>query len=105
VASLLAGILLLTIGFGVGWIFSRSTPIPLVEITQQYGTLKVGKDAEHRCVERKDDRAVVCGRLRLPPDARVPELGVPVRGGYAEVPSDSSDGPEPSFLWMTQMQS
>lgn len=87
--------------FGLGWTFALSTPIPLVEITQQNGTLRAGSDVDHRCIERPD-HTMLCGRLRLSSIARTPDLGVPIRGGYADVPSDSSEGPEPSWLWLTQ---
>jgi len=104
--TLVAAAVLFAVVFELGQVWSRSTPIPLVEIRQQYGTLAAGADADHRCIQPKDGEAQVCGRLRLKPSDRVPALGVPVRGGYTEVPSDRDDeGPEPSFLWLTQMQS
>ncbi len=89
----------LTIGVVVGnW--DELFQIPPVNVSQYYGVAQ-GTDSKGRFCINNSEEGVRCAVLRLPEGADPPEEGYPVRGGYAELPSDTSDLPEPSWLWVT----
>lgn len=75
-------------------------PIAPVRVSQFYGTVE-SHEGDTLCM-RAGDR-VRCARLRLRPEDRIPPVGSHARGGYAEIPSDSSDPREPSWLWVSKL--
>lgn len=93
----------LTLG-AVGGYFADAVlfadPIEPVRVSQFYGTVQ-SHEGDRLCI--RGDERVRCGRLRLRPEDQIAPVGSPARGGYAVVPSDSSDLPEPSWLWVSQL--
>ncbi len=92
-------------GLSVGWIAGLShegafDSIKPVRVRQYYGVAMGENEDGEYCIEHSSDGAE-CAVLRLEDDARLPEVGSPVRGGLTQLPSDTSDPYEPSWLWVT----
>src|SRR4051794_36831875 len=99
VAAFVVGI---TLGAAGTTLITDGGPIPPTRVRQVYGQVS-SHTGDRLCIV--SDRMAVCGRLRTRPEDPVAGIGEQARGGYAHVPSDSSDVPEPSWLWVTPMAS
>ena len=101
---ILLGVLHLVGAFTLGVIVEDAFEPPSIEWRQYYGVAR-GMDSEGRfCIDNsKEGLRCAVPRLEGNPRFLLPEEGSAVRGGYAELPSDTSDLPEPSWLWVTKL--
>ncbi len=103
VLRLVAGTVVFAAGVVVGVLLSADNPpIEPARIEQYYG-VSSGVDTDGRYCIENDERGERCADLRLPEGSEIPDAGLPVRGGAAALPDDSSDLPTPVWLWVTPM--
>lgn len=99
----LVGLVLVGVGIvgGIVYVDERDAIDP-VPISQFYG-VSAGTDEQGRyCIDSESDGRR-CALLRLRDGDEIPPAGGPIRGGYSLLPSDSSDPPEPSWIWLTPL--
>lgn len=93
--------LLVGVALGVlGTLISAHEPIQPIHFHQFYGIVE-SLDGDRLCIRGEGE--LRCARLRSRPEDRIAPVGQPARGGYAEIPSDSSDPREPPWLWVTEI--
>jgi hypothetical protein len=107
IVGVTAGLILAAGFMGVGYVGGQSgagafDPIEPVRVRQYYGVAVDEGDDGGYCVDNSST-GVECAVPRLEDGARLPPIGSPVRGGLAALPSDTSDRPEPSWLWLTTL--
>ena len=70
---------------------------------RQYDGVALGMNDKGEFCINNSTTGQRCGIPRLAAGAKPPPNGTPVVGGFARIPSDSSDLPAPSWLWLTEL--
>jgi hypothetical protein len=104
VAGRVAAVVLLVAAGTMAGVFyaDHRDPIEPVRVSQFYGESAGMNERGQYCIESESDGRR-CAIPRLRDGAEVPPTGSPVRGGFGRIPSDTSDLPEPSWLWLTRL--
>jgi hypothetical protein len=106
-APLVVGVVVGVVAWTGGWLVGAEQlgefdSIEPIRVSTFYGTAR-GLNGDGRyCIDDEDD-GVVCAVLRVDEDLPMPRNGELARGGIGDLPSDSSDLPESSWLWVTPM--
>ena len=93
--------------FAVGWYIGAENaggfdPIEPARIQQFYGVARGENDDGEYCIENSS-AGLRCAALRLENGSDLPVEGSPVRGGLTRLPSDSSDLPRDTWIWVTAL--